>query len=120
LAILPGRIIAWIKLRRRAIGPRPHFFLRQRKELLVPSRPPRERVDAIKPEDVIDAKHVEDSLHTAHPPPPPVQVSRSHHVPAIKRNAPVLSPLLRELIVLKVRLRRRAAGPVDRKFAAAR
>src|SRR5439155_7339208 len=47
---------------------------------------------------------------------PPLEIVRAHPVPAIQRNAPVLSPFLRELVVLEVRFGRCAAGPIEHEF----
>src|SRR5262245_8027020 len=57
---------------------------------------------------------------TAHPFPPPLKIVRAHEAPAIKRNAPVLSPFLCKCIVLENRLGRSAAEPVEQEFIPAR
>src|SRR5438067_12604733 len=114
LAGFPGRIVARIKLRKGAARPLAHLFPGERQHFGVARRSPRKSVDAIESEHVIDAKDVKDFAHAAHPPPPPIQVSRSHHVPAVKRNAPILSPFLGERVVLEVWLRRSDTRTVDR------
>ena len=47
---------------------------------------------------------------------PPLEIVRAHPVPAVERNPPVLSPFLRELVVLEVRFGRCAAGPIEHEF----
>src|SRR5439155_17938010 len=79
----------------------------------VPVWPPRKCVDPIKSEHVVDAENVEDSFHTAHPLPPPGEILRAHRRPVINRNAPVLSPLDRELVIFEIRFRRRASRPIE-------
>ncbi len=58
------------------------------------------------------APHAADAL------PPPIEISIAHDLPAEKRNAPVLPPFLRELVVLEIGFGRGAAGPIQRKFIA--
>ncbi len=57
-----------------------------------------------------DVAHAVDAL------PPPGEAVRAHRVPIVERDAPVLAPLLRELVLLEVRLRRCAARPVELKL----
>src|SRR6266404_954758 len=57
---------------------------------------------------------MEDPFNAPNSLPPPLKIAASHCVPAIKGNAPILSPLLRELVVLEVSLRRRATRPLKR------
>src|SRR5581483_11092182 len=87
------------------------LLLVERQKLPIPLRPPREAVNAIKTEHVVDAKEVEHLAHVVNAPPPPRKVIAPHRVPSIKRHAPVLPPFLREEIVLEIRLGRRAAAP---------
>ena len=65
---------------------------------------------------MIDAKEVKNTPNGTYAHAPPVEIVRAHPVPAIKRNTPVLSPFLRELVVLEVQFRRRATGPIKREF----
>src|SRR5215831_4246333 len=95
-------------------------MLVERQEFFVPLGPPREGIDAIKSLDVIDPKQMKDSSSTADPFAPPLEIVRAHHTPAIKRNAPVLSPFLSERVVLEEGLGRRAPEPVEHEFIRAR
>src|SRR2546423_2488418 len=87
LAVVPRRIIARIKLRRESAGARSHFFVGERQEFLVSSWAPREGVDAVKAEHVIDPEDVKYLAHPPHSPTPPIELSRPHYVPAGNRNA---------------------------------
>ena len=78
--------------------------------------PPREGVDAIKSEHVINAKEMKNSTDSADTLAPPFEIVCAHSVPAIKRNTPVLAPLLRKHVLFEIRLGRRAAAPVEHKF----
>src|SRR6056297_1364270 len=62
---------------------------------------------------MIDPQHPEDVGRLADTLTPPLKVGLLMHLPAIKRNAPVLPPLLHELIVLEERFRRGSAVPVE-------
>src|SRR5437762_12286842 len=104
-------------MRRAASGSFQHLAFIEGKEFLVQSWPPGERIDAIKSLDVIDPEQMKDAPDSAHPFPPPLKIVRPHLVPAIERDAPVLAPFLCERVVLKGRLGRRAARPVEHKFA---
>src|ERR1700752_2787320 len=86
------------------------------KKLFISSRPPRKCVDAIKSENVVDAKEMKHAPHSAHALPPPIEIVRLHCLPSVKRNAPVLPPFLGKLVVFEISLRRRAAAPVEDKF----
>src|SRR5205823_6611955 len=91
-----------------------HLLPIQRQKFRVLLRSPWKCVNAIKTEDVIDAKDVEDPFNTPNSLPPPLKIAGSHCVPAIKGDPPILSPLLREFVVLEVSLRRRTTRPVQR------
>ena len=65
---------------------------------------------------MIDPKKVEDAADAAHPLPPPIEIVCAHRIPPIKRDAPVLSPLLSELVIFKIRLGRRSAAPIEHEF----
>ena len=82
-------------------------------ELGVALRPPREAVDAVEPQHVVDAEDVEDIRQLADAPAPPAEAGPFHVGPAVERDAPVLPPLLHERIVLEDGLRRCAARPVE-------
>src|SRR6267378_5229435 len=81
-------------------------------------RSPWKCVDTVKAEDVVDAKNVEDPFDPPNSLPPPIKIVCSHRLPAIKGNTPILSPLLRELVVFEIQLRRRATRPVERENVA--
>src|SRR5690348_11437189 len=93
-----------------------HLIAIEREKLVVLSRPPRKRIDAVKPEDVIDSKQVKHAPHCADTFAPPLKIVCPHFVPAIKRDTPVLAPFLRKRVVFKVRFRRCTSGPVEVKF----
>src|SRR5262245_3813457 len=57
---------------------------------------------------------------SAHPFAPPLKIVCAHDTPAIKRNAPVLSPFLGERVVLENGLGRSATEPVEHEFIPAR
>src|SRR5437764_949769 len=93
-----------------------HLVPAQRQKFLVARGTPGKRVDAIKTQNMIDPENVEGVLHSADPLAPPAKIVLSHCSPLIKRNAPVLSPFLSELVVFEVPFRRRAASPFEREF----
>src|SRR6267378_4436477 len=103
-------------MRSASAGSCEHFIPIKRKQLLIARRPPRKRVNPIKAEHVVDAKEVKGALHAAHALPPPFKIISAHRLPSIKRNTPVLSPLLGKLVVLEIRLRRCAAVPIEYKL----
>ena len=107
-------------MRRAAAGSFQHLMLIEREEFLVQSWPPWKGVDAIKSQDMIDPAKVKNALDTADALAPPLKIVRAHSVPAIKRNTPVLTPLLRERVVLEVWFGRRATEPVQHEFIPAR
>src|SRR6478752_4231866 len=63
---------------------------------------------------------MKDSPSGADPFSPPLKIINTHGAPAIERNTPVLSPFLRECVILEMRLRRRATEPIEQKFAGTR
>src|ERR1700730_8853604 len=103
-------------MRRTSSGPLQHLVPIEWKEFFVATRTPRKCVDAIKPEDMIDAKNVEGFANAPDALPPPGEIVCAHRVPLKKRNAPVLSPFLRELVVFEVWLGGRAPRPIEREF----
>src|SRR5437899_1997804 len=74
----------------------------------------------MKTQNVIDAKEMEAASNTADALSPPIEVAVTHYVPVKKWDAPVLSPLLGELVVLEMGFGRRAAAPIMRKFIRSR
>src|SRR5213080_3643204 len=52
----------------------------------------------------------------AHPFALPLKIVRAHCAPVIERDAPVLSPFLRERIILEMRLGRCPAKPIEDEF----
>src|SRR5262245_36316069 len=101
-AILPGFIMAWSKLRRTAAGSFEHLRPIKRQKFLIVLRSPRKCIDPIETKHVIDPKNVKALANAPNALPPPVETSFLHRVPSIKGDAPVLSPLLSELVVLKM------------------
>src|SRR5438552_12198840 len=95
-----------------------HLCVGQREKFRVPLWAPRECVDPIKSEHVIDAENVEDSPYAAHPLSPPGEIPHAHRRPVINRDPPVLSPLDRELVILEIRFWRRAPRPIEMKDVA--
>src|SRR6266545_5169366 len=93
-----------------------HLMLIERKKLFVLSRPPGEGIDTIKPEDMVDSEQMKDVSGSVDALSPPSKTVRAHSVPPIKWNTPVLSPFLRERVVLEMRLGRSAAEPVEHEF----
>jgi len=65
---------------------------------------------------VIDPEQMKDPSGAAHPFAPPLKIVGAHGVPAVERNAPVLSPFLCERVILEMRLGRRATEPIEQKF----
>src|SRR5881227_4003251 len=96
-------------------GFREHRIPIERQKFLVLTWPPRKGVDPVKPEDVINSENVEDSSYAAHPLSPPREILCAQCWPVVNRDAPVLSPFHRELVVLEVRLWWRASRPVEMK-----
>src|SRR6266498_1293284 len=97
-----------------------HLMLIERKKLFVLSRPPREGIDTIKPEDMVDSEQMKDASGSVNALSPPSKTVRAHSIPPIKRNTPVLSPFLRERVVLEMRLGRSTAEPVEYEFIRSR
>src|SRR5205823_14079386 len=116
LAVLRGIVVARYEMRSAAPRLLKHLVPIEREKLFVLPRPPRESVNAIKSQHVIDPKQMKNTLDRADAFAPPLKIVRAHPVPVIKRNTPVLSPFLGELIVLEVRLGRRAASPIEHEF----
>ena len=81
----------------RAAGARTHFVPGEREKFTVTSGPPRKRVDPVKAENVIDPKEVKNLSNAANTLAPPIEIAGSHHVPAVERDAPILSPFLGKL-----------------------
>src|SRR3954468_13530792 len=92
----------------------------KRQEFFVPLGPPGKGIHAIKSLDVIDPEEMKDSSGSADSLLPPLKIVGAHGAPAVERNAPVLSPFLRERVVLEVRFGRRATEPIEQKFMGAR
>ena len=90
-----------------------HLCVGQREKFRVPLWSPRECVDPIKSEHVIDAENVEDSPDAAHSLSPPGEILRPHRRPVINWDPPVLSPLDRELVIFEIRFRWRAPRPIE-------
>src|ERR1700736_1962242 len=109
-----------MEMRCAAAGSLKHLIPVERKEFLVLLRAPRKGVDAVKAQNVIDAKKMEAASNTANTLSPPIEIPATHYFPVKKRNAPILSPLLGELVVFKMRFRRRASAPIERKFTGPR
>src|SRR5438477_12664106 len=59
---------------------------------------------------------MEAAPNAADPLSPPIEIPATHHVPVKNWDAPVLSPLLSEPIVLEMRFRRGTAAPIEREF----
>src|SRR5690242_12745572 len=97
-----------------------HFIPFQIEEFFVPLRPPRESVNPIKAEDVIDPENMKRPRDCASPFSPPIKIPAAHFGPVVNRNTPVLSPFLSKLVVLEVRFGRRATAPIERELLALR
>src|SRR5262249_19857579 len=65
---------------------------------------------------MIDTKEMKNAPDGSHTLAPPFEVAPAHFVPMIERDAPVLSPFLRELVIFEVRLGRRTTAPIEHKF----
>src|SRR5438034_9445624 len=87
-----------------------------RRDCLVPRRSPWNRIEAIKPLYVNDPNTMENASVGTFPLSPPLYIVCAHVIPAIERDTPVLSPFLREWVVLEVRFGRRATEPVQDEF----
>src|SRR5262249_54778203 len=109
-------VITGDEMRPVAAGSLQHLVPIEGEKLPVLPRPPRKGIDAIKSLNVIDPEEVKDAPDSAHPFAPPLTIVRAHGAPAIERNA----PFLRERVVLKGRLGRRAARPIKQEFMRAR
>src|SRR6266700_2700736 len=104
-----------MEMRSATIGPLHHLVPFERKKCFVLPRSPWKSVNSIKTENVIDTEKMKAAPDTANALSPPIKIPATHRVPMKKRDAPVLSPLLRELVLLEMRLGRRAATPIMRK-----
>src|SRR5262245_24679437 len=102
-------------MRPSSAGFREHRIPIERQELGVPGWPPREGVDPIKTEHMINTEDVENSFYPAHALAPPCKILRSQRGPVVDRDPPVLTPFYRELVILEIRLGRRAARPIEMK-----
>jgi len=116
VAVFGRFVVTWCEMRRATASSREHFLPIKRQKLFVLPRSPGKCVDAIKSEHVIDAKEVENASDGPYTLAPPFEVVRTHPVPAIERNPPILSPFLRKLVILKIWFGRCASGPVEREF----
>src|SRR5436305_8657085 len=90
-----------------------HLFPVELEKLLVLLWSPGERVNPVETKNVVDPKNPETVTSGANPPAPPVEIAPTHFFPVINWNAPVLSPFLGKLIVLKVSLGWRASAPIE-------
>ena len=97
-----------------------HLVLIKRQEFFVLLGPPGKGIDAVKSLDVIDPEEMKDPSGSSDPFSPPLKIVGAHGAPAIERNAPVLSPFLRERVILEMRLGRSATEPIEQKFVGAR
>src|SRR5207302_10831425 len=93
-----------------------HLIPIEREEMVVLPRPPWKSIDSIKPKDMIDAKEMKNRSDCTHAPAPPRKVVWTHFLPAVNRYAPVLTPFLHKGIILKIRLWRRPARPLQHEF----
>ena len=73
---------------------------------------PREGVNAVKAQDVVDPVHAENFGAVLYPAAPPGEVVLGHHIPFVQGNAPVLAPFGRERVRGIIAFRRSAAAPV--------
>src|SRR5439155_6602471 len=80
-AIVRGRIIPRMEMRRSTSGSLEHLVPFQRKKFLVPPRTPGKGIDAVEAEHVIDAKKMEAAPDAADTLPPPIEIPATHHVP---------------------------------------
>ena len=93
-----------------------HLLSIERKIRFVLVWSPGERINSIKAQYMVDAKNVKDISDAGDTTFPPCKTVVAHRGPAIHRNPPVLSPLLRESVVFKIWLRRGATGPFEFKL----
>ena len=93
-----------------------HLIPIEREEMVVLPRPPGKGIDTIKPKHVIDPKEMKDRSDCAHALAPPRELVCTHFLPAINRYTPVLTPFLHKGIILKIRLWRRPARPLQHEF----
>src|SRR5438874_2483034 len=105
-----------MEMRRAATSSLEHLIPVKWQKFFVLLGSPRERVNPIKAENVIDPKKVKTAANAADTLPPPIEIPITHPIPMKNRNAPILSPFLGELVVLKMGFRRRAAAPLERKL----
>src|SRR5438477_3599081 len=103
-------------MRRAATSSLEHLIPVEWQKFFVVLGSPRERVNPIKTQDVIDPKKMKPAPNAADTLAPPIEVPIAHPIPMKNRNTPILSPFLSELVVFKMGFRRRATAPVERKF----
>src|ERR1700694_164853 len=114
------RIIARREVGRAAASSFQHLIPIEREKVAIFARSPGKGIDPVETEDVIDTKKMETAPHAPGALAPPIEILLAHRIPAKKRNAPVLSPFLGELVVLEIRFRRRPTAPIQPEFIAAR
>ena len=110
-AMLGRVVLVRAEMREVAAGARLGFFEREREKFRIQRGPPREAVDAVKAEDVINAKEVKNFAHFHHALTPPVEIALPQLRPVVKRYPPVLAPFVGERIGFKNPLRRRSSAP---------
>src|SRR4029434_9729152 len=96
-----------------AAGFRSGFALREREKLLIAVRRPGERVDAKEAERMINAVEVKHLPNVADAGAPPIEIPSAQFVPAVNRDAPILSPLFGKGIHFENFFRRRAPAPIE-------
>src|SRR6266404_7885687 len=90
-----------------------HLVPIQFEKFFVLLRSPRECVNPIEAENVVDAEKMKAMRDCADAFTPPIEATFAHGRPTIQWNAPVLSPLLGEFVVFEVRFRGSATAPVE-------
>lgn len=116
LAALSGLVVSRDEMRSAAASLLKHLAPIEREKLFVLTWTPRESVNAIKTEHVIDAEEMKNACDCAHTFAPPRKIVRAHPVPVIKRDTPVLAPFLGELILFEIGFGRGPAGPIEYEF----
>src|SRR5439155_16564720 len=93
-AVFRRLVVTGNKMRSAAAGSLQHFALIELEKLLIPPRPPREGVHAIKSQNMIDTKEMKNASDRTDALAPRLEVVRAHSIPAIQGYDPVMSLLL--------------------------
>src|SRR5260370_36760553 len=88
-----------------AAGPFRRFLLREGQEFHIAVRRPWKRINPEEPQHVVNAVEMENFFDVMNSSSPPIEIAPAQFIPAIVRDAPILSPFLGEGVHLEDLLR---------------